>query len=1513
MSPRSFFTIFLRQFSPRARQLWFSEGRAHVELRLGDPRELARVQELVNRRVSEEGELLWGDVHQGTGRLVIAFSAGSYNEAQLLAFATEVELLAGLDNAPYEFEDHATDQLLRERVFLELCADAAGLLFGTALKFTLLPRSRLAGALASALAVVRAVPRLRQPLEERLGIERADLALSLMVSLLQAPAQRPLNALVGLLENLSLAGELKAQSELFTRLEPRLFSRESGEVARPHFERAVPLPRGPIEEYSDRAWAVALGGFGVSFLTTRSVQRAFGALFGGLPRPAKLGREVYSAGLSRLFAQRQILVQKRDALRRFDRVDCLVLQGSLTPPGLARVGKIIVQESHDQERLAERIHSLFDGDQPLAVQQLSGWRLAPLGRTELVVPEEMAAEAELLSQSGELVLALDRNDQVLALVEVRLQMHVGLEELVRSAHDASMKVIVASADPDILQSVPADDTLGEGDELWQGIRRLQREGRTVCVVALGAHRAFDVADISVSLINEGDPAPWGADLVCRNDLTDIRILIEACRLARDVSRQSVNIALLAATIGSLASAGGLLPMTTTRVLTVVNLASLLSMGNGLRLSSELVRTPLPAPRDPTPWHALDARGVLSRLGSQKGGLSPSQALGRQRLRPAQKSALVRLASAVGDELFNPLVPLLAAGAGLSAAVGGVADAAMVGGVVGLNAAVGGVQRFRTEGQIDHLSKVQAGTINARRGGKVVEISAEEVAMGDLLLFAPGDLVPADCRLLEARGLMIDSSSLTGESLPIEKHVAASFEENIADRSSMIYQGTAITAGRAEAVVVAVGESTEARRGATAFRQGQAESGVEKRMRELMDWTAPIALIAGAGVIGAGLLRGRKMKELAGSAVSLAVASVPEGLPLLATAAQLAAARRLSEHGALVRNVRALEALGRVDTVCFDKTGTVTSGRVALSLIVGAEGEVDLSAFLQDEAQVDEELRRARLELSKHPQIGSLKAIVKEALRASAQRRGDLNRSDPVEVALFNSADHLEMGVSDSESPWHRVRDYEFDADLGYSASLGNTGECSLFSVKGAPEALIKLCTKAQVSAEVEAPLSIDGQERWLEQVEHLANRGYRVLAVARKSVSTDSAEQNDTPFEELTLLGLLAFRDPVRPSAAQAIAELKRARIVPLIITGDHPSTARTVAAELGLVLEPEVMTGAELLRLDEEQLTQRVAHIDIFARVTPSQKVRVIRALGRSGKIVAMVGDGANDAAAIRLAPVGVAMGPHCAAGARNAADLVLTDAKIETLVRAIVEGRAMWDSVRDAVSILIGGNLGEIAFTLAGGLVAGRPPLSPRQLLLVNLFTDVAPATALALRAPEQSRLSALVESGPDASMGWRLDRDISARALVTASGAGAAWTVSSLLADRRGASTTALLALVGTQLGQTLTSGQRSRSVVITSVVSTLALSALIQTPGLSRTFGCRPLGPIGWSIALGSSAAATVIGHRAPGWIEEFIADRGEENQAEGLNFAALMRKLNPLKLDELKQALARFSPEATPET
>lgn len=341
------------------------------------------------------------------------------------------------------------------------------------------------------------------------------------------------------------------------------------------------------------------------------------------------------------------------------------------------------------------------------------------------------------------------------------------------------------------------------------------------------------------------------------------------------------------------------------------------------------------------------------------------------------------------------------------------------------------------------------------------------------------------------------------------------------------------------------------------------------------------------------------------------------------------------------------------------------------------------------------------------------------------------------------------------------------------------------------------------------------------------------------------------------MCGLLAFRDPVRASAIPAIEGLARAGVRVVMITGDHMNTAQSIAREVGLINGLGVLHGAQIAHMTEAQLERAVKRTAVFARVTPAQKVRVVRALQRSGHVVGMVGDGANDAPAMRVADAGIAVGATSTEAARAAADVVLAEARIDGLVDVVAEGRAMWNSVRDAVSILVGGNLGEIAFTVSIGALMGKAPLNPRQLLLVNFLTDIAPSMAIALRPPTVQDLSALREAGPEASLAAPLDREIIARAITTAFGAGSAWTLARLSGGSVRARTVGLIGLVGTQLGQTLLKGGGSRSVLYTSLGSFAALGLIVQTPGLSQLFGCKPLGPIAWGTGLTASMFATAV--------------------------------------------------------
>jgi cation-transporting ATPase I len=366
-----------------------------------------------------------------------------------------------------------------------------------------------------------------------------------------------------------------------------------------------------------------------------------------------------------------------------------------------------------------------------------------------------------------------------------------------------------------------------------------------------------------------------------------------------------------------------------------------------------------------------------------------------------------------------------------------------------------------------------------------------------------------------------------------------------------------------------------------------------------------------------------------------------------------------------------------------------------------------------------------------------------------------------------------------------------------------------------------------------------------------------VLAVAERQ-ATAASEINESAIEKLVFLGFIGYSDPVRPSAKTALGELARAGVDVVMITGDHPSTATAIACELGLINERGVLTGAELDALDDDELCTKVPKVSVFARVTPTQKVRIVNAFKSTGRVVAMAGDGANDAPAIHLADVGIALGEKSTAAARNAADLVITDGRLETIGRAVIEGRALWRSVRDAAAILVGGNLGEIAFATTAGVLAGLSPLNARQLLLVNLITDTLPALALAVRRPRYATADELLREGPDVSLGKALQRDVALRAVLTAGAAGTAWLSSRVLrADRARSGTVALLALTGAQLAQTLATGGASPGVLAAGVGSMAVVFSIVETPGLSHFFGCRPLGPIGLFQAGAASAGAAAL--------------------------------------------------------
>lgn len=1071
------------------------------------------------------------------------------------------------------------------------------------------------------------------------------------------------------------------------------------------------------------------------------------------------------------------------------------------------------------------------------------------------------AERGILCLDEPVLRRLDRVDTVVVdgalLAEVGDAGHAAsVRRFLRGLDDPALTVLATGG-----SALPAHVTHLDERDADGTIEELQHDGHVVMAVGLTGMTAFRRADVRVGLQPEGSPPPWDADVLCGSDLADALLLIRAAAAARDNSRQAVTLAATGAGIGAARGLGGLGRSTARSVLRIVDSASMLAMGNGIRLASNLAALPATLHREDVDWHAMAAEEVLDRVDSRREGLAKDEWEQRYEPPPPDPNVVHRILGAMGSELANPLTPVLAGGAALSLATGSHTDAGLITTVVGLNAAIGAAQQLRAERALDELTAAGAQTVVARRDGASTRISASELVVGDVIELGTGEPIPADARLLVARSLEVNESSLTGESLPIEKTTTPVAADAVADRTSMLYQGTVVAAGEAVAVVVAIGHETEARR-AVAWSAGESAppTGVEARLEQLTKLTIPLALMSGAGVSLAGMLRHTPTSELMDASLGLAVAAVPEGLPLLANAAQRAAARRLSQHGVLVRDPRAIEALGRVDLLCADKTGTLTQGRLHLTVV--SDGEVAIELEGSDEPH-ERVLLAARRATPIDPSVERLPHPTDHAVARGTAGAG-VRRQDGGQFEVLD--------------------DLPFEPGRSYHAVLADTAEGRWLSVKGSPEQIFDRCdhringTANELTAQEIADLN--------EHAESLAAQGLRVLAVAERPYEGTGVTDEDV--RGLGFVGFLGLRDPVRPVSAESIERLRHAGIDTIMITGDHPITARSVAAELGLA-DGLVLTGSDLDDLDDDELCEVLPKVTVFARVTPLHKVRIVRTAQRLGRVVAMTGDGANDAPAIQLAEVGIAVGSRATQAAREAADVIILEDRLEVIVDAIAEGRGLWGSVREAVSVLVGGNLGEITYTLLGSIVGRRPPLNTRQLLLVNLLTDVAPAMALAARAPHAS-VEQLLAEGPERSLGRELNRTLIWRGTGAAVGATTTYALTRPTGTPARARTAGLVALVGSQLGQTILRSGGDPRVVATGVGSFLVLGAAIQTPGISGLVGSRPMGPVGWATGLWGAAVGTAVGVLGPNLEQRFAA--GDDDGGPSSRIVERLAELAP---------------------
>ncbi|MBV9206237.1 MAG: HAD-IC family P-type ATPase, partial [Actinobacteria bacterium] len=1227
-------------------------------------------------------------------------------------------------------------------------------------------------------------------------------------------------------------GELLAARRVWSSREAELLDGPERAAADPvAAQRPAPLPAGPVETYADQAALSGLVTFGLATAATGAVRRALDVSLAAVPKAARLGREGFAGGLGRALARRDAVVLDAAALRRLDRVDTVALDADVLLTGELMLGEVVTLPDAPPEEVATRLHALFRADDATAVRRGNGWVLGPVDELPLR-GRRGVRPAQRLQRGGAVgVLGLARGQRLMAVAALTEEQVEAADTLVAACHHAKVRLVVAG--PPRWTSL-ADAVVPGGGRLPDSVHDLQADGAVVLLVSR-CREALGRADVGIGIDGAGGAPPWGAHILAGQDLETAALVIESCGAAARVSRQAVTLSQAGSVlggVGALTRQGGV-----QSAMLAVNAAAALAFARGSWAARQAGRMPLVPPISRMPWHVMPADAVLARLNATDAGLSSAEAARRRRSGP--QADRPGLAGAIAREFDNPLTPILAGGAALSAVVGSAVDAGLVAGVSAASAVVGGVQRLWTDRAVAELMAGSAVTARVWRDGREVTLPAEQLVPGDVIEVHSGEVVPADCRVLAAAGLQADESAVTGEAFPVGKQEAAVVGATVAERTSMLYEGTSIAAGRGRAVVVATGESTEAGRSMAAARGAAPPTGVETRLAAITSTTMPVALGSAGAVVAAGLLRGRPLRDSLGAAVSLAVGSVPEGLPFLVSAAQLASARRLSDHGALVRNPRTIEALGRADTLCFDKTGTLTQGRITLAAVTDAAGSPDRARRPDTAMSLDrlgEEQRRT----------------LAAGLRATPARRGGRPLAHLTDRAVTEGAENA--GVTTGE--WRRLAALPFEPSRGFHASLGAADDAVLLSVKGAPETVLPRCDRVRAGGRP-IPLDRARRDRVRRRVEQLAGQGYRVLAVAERA-DRPRRQLADEEVTGLTLLGFLALSDPVRPAAGASIAALRQAGVQIVMITGDHPGTARAIGERLDVLNGGEVITGPQLDALDDDELDAVLPKVSVVARGTPAHKVRVVQAFQRLHRTVAMTGDGANDAPAIRLADVGIALGRRATPAARAAADVVVTDDRLETIIAALVEGRGMWASVREALGILVGGNLGEIGFTLFGAALTGQSPLTARQLLLVNLLTDLAPAMAIALRPPGDAATSALLAEGPEASLGAALTRDIAQRAVTTAGAATAAWTAARLTGRAQRARTIALAALVGTQLGQTLAAGGPAPAVVASSVGSAAVLAAVIQTPGVSQFFGCTPLGPVGWGIAATAAGAATVSG-------------------------------------------------------
>ncbi|ORX06937.1 haloacid dehalogenase [Mycolicibacillus trivialis] len=1205
-------------------------------------------------------------------------------------------------------------------------------------------------------------PWLRRRLHERIGAGPTDTVLSLLGTGARIATLSPANLAVDVAMQGLKAAESRAAADAWRQYEPTL-ARAAADGLVHRAQRPVPLPEGAAQRYYEKMAFAQVIGAGLVGVLTRNLTMTANAVVVTAPKAVRATTEAFAATLGRTLAERYgVLVLQAHGLRRLDRVDTVLIDPRVLCTDQLRVAEFrggsssrradawpAAQGMADREGIRPGWHAVpgYDG-----IEVLLSPTVHPLAVA--VIAEARAAEVELVS------LDLD------LLGELR----PGFDEL------------AAVAD-------------GPDAALAEALTELQRSGRTVAVVSATAAEALCNADVGLGVVAADDDAaspPWQADLIVR-DLTAVWQVLHALPAARAATDRGIAISTGATSLGALLMVPG---VRGGRRLSPVTAGAAAGAVSGYVLARRATAVSAPRPAPAHEWHAMSVEQVRRLLPE------PTAELEVPSTEPP--NMFWQFLTAVRAELSDPLMPVLGLCSAATAMLGSPIDAMMVSTVLIGNCMLAAGQQLQAENRLNRLLAQQTPPARRVTADGYAEVPAEALAPGTLIEVRSNEVVPADARLVEAADLEVDESSLTGESLSVDKQTAATPGAELADRRCMLYAGSTVVAGTAVAIVTAVGAETQARRAAELAAGELPVVGLQHQLSVLMNRAFPASAAGGVMVGLLGLLRGGTLRIALGNAIAVAVAAVPEGMPLMATLAQHASGQRLSKVGALVRIPRTVEALGRVEVVCFDKTGTLSENRLRVTGVHPTAGHTD------------EEVLTLAAQAAPAPEGAAHAHATDQAVIEAAAAL------PPLEERWLTPDAHV-----------------PFRSGRAFSASVSGRD----LVIKGAPEVVLAACDEAPGDAE--------------ERIAALASQGLRVIAVAGRTLAAaqDRSVGDDGDAVErlcesgLSLVGFLGIADTPREEAPQLLADLAARGVAIRLITGDHPVTATAIAAELGMpVTAEQVITGSQWNALSRKEQQQVVAERVIFARMSPENKVQVVQTLERSGRVTAMVGDGANDAAAIRAASVGLGVVARGSDSAHTTADIVLTDGRIGALADAIDEGRRLWRGVQLAVTGLLGGNIGEVIFGVIGTAITGTSPLNNRQLLLMNMLTDALPATSVAVSTP----------AGPADRVVGGIDeralvRAVAVRGVITGLAASAAWSMAALTGRPQRAATIALISLVTTELAQTLVDSH-APLVWLTATGSFAVFAAAISLPGVSQLLGCTPIGPLGWAQALASSGAA-----------------------------------------------------------